>query len=76
METMLDRIITRRVCDGLYEDRAIRVEATGMRIASQGGIVVLEGIMSCIAAKERAHNIAAGIQDVVQVDDRLMVRRA
>lgn len=76
METMIDRIIARRVCDGLYEDRAIRVEATGVRIASRDGIVVLEGIMSCLAAKERAHGIAAAVQDVVRVDDRLMVRRA
>jgi hypothetical protein len=65
MEPMLDRIIARRVCDGLYEDRAVRVEASGMRIASQGGTVILEGIMSCRAAKERARAIAAAIQDVI-----------
>jgi osmotically-inducible protein OsmY len=75
METMLDRIIARRVCDGLYEDRAVRVETSGMRIASEGGVVILEGVMSCRAAKERAHAIAAAIQDVVRVEDRLTIRR-
>lgn len=75
METLLDRIITRRVCDGLYEDRAVRVEATAMRIASAEGTVILEGVMSCRAAKERAHAIAASVRDVVRVEDRLTIRR-
>jgi len=75
METMLDRIIARRVCDGLYGDRAVRTEATAMRIASEAGTVILEGIMSCRAAKERAHAIAASVRDVIRVEDRLLIRR-
>ena len=75
METLLDRIIARRVSDGLYGDRAVRIEATAMRIASEAGTVILEGIVSCRAAKERAHAIAAAVQDVVRIEDRLTIRR-
>ncbi len=74
MPTTSDRIVTQRVTDALHRDRSLRSEAAGIRISTDGGTVTLDGLVSCVEAKERARETARPVAGVVRVEDRLLVR--
>jgi osmotically-inducible protein OsmY len=74
MKIDLDVLVSQRARDALYQDRALRQEAAGIRVFAEHGTVTLEGIVSCRGAKARAYEAVRVVDGVFHIEDRLTIR--